>query len=307
MAPSQSGAMGEFVVARNPDRESRLPYLLYLPLDDGLWLKAKDAWPRAARVYCHQADPPDLGALDVVERVPVASCVRRGPAIDLVLVRGVNRRSQFVFTSFRGRSMILWQTPKAAAAARPGARVPSARAERMESIVVDTRERYGYRFAAHGVAVARRALPAGDYAAQIGERVVAVVERKTLEDFTKSLNDGSLNFAMAELAVLPAAAVVVEGTYSALLRHEYSRAGFMADLVARLAVRYSTVPIVFVESRKFAEEWTFRFLRAARAHAQTPELIGPAEPRLAVVAPPPAPAPAKKKRGRPLKPRPAAE
>jgi hypothetical protein len=37
-----------FRVARNPDRESRLPYLIYLPIDGGVVLKARDAWPRPA-------------------------------------------------------------------------------------------------------------------------------------------------------------------------------------------------------------------------------------------------------------------
>ena len=34
-------------------------------------------------------------------------------------------------------------------------------------------------------------------------------------------------------------------------------------MLGRLAVRYSEVPVVFAGSRKFAEEWTFRFFGAA--------------------------------------------
>lgn len=276
--------MREFVVARNPDTASKLPYLLYLPLEErgGMWLKAKESWPRSSRVYCHASDTPDTTMLEVLERVPVAACIRRGPAIDLVLARGSNKRSQFVFTSFRGRPMILWQTAKAATTARPGLRIPYAPATDMTPIVVDTRERYGYRFANHGAVLERRALPAGDYGVALEQRVVAAVERKTLENFATSLTDGSLNFVMTELAVLPSAAVVVEGTYSALLRLPYSGPGFLADLVARLTVRYPSVPIVFAETRKLAEEWTYRFLRAARAHAHAPEmtLISAAPPQL---------------------------
>lgn len=43
--------------------------------------------------------------------------------------------------------------------------------------------------------------------------------------------------------------------------------GFVLELVARLQVRYPSVPIVFCGTRKLAEEWTFRFLGAARAEA----------------------------------------
>ena len=286
--------MREFIVARNPEPASTLPYLLFVPLDavGGMWLKAKEAWPRAARVYCHPAETPDVATLEVLERVPVASCTRRGPAIDLLLARGVNKRSQFIFTTFRRRPVIFWQTPKAALAARPGVRVPFGRAQAMESVIVDTRERYGYRFHVHDVPIERRALRAGDYALEVDNAIVAVVERKTIEDFAKGLTDGSLAFVMAELATLPNAAVVVEGTYSALLRHKFSRPGFLPDLVARLAVRFPSVPIVFAESRKFGEEWTFRFLHAARSQAQSPGLP------LVSAAPPLSPEPAKKRRRR---------
>ncbi len=39
-------------MARNPDPESRLPYLIWLPIEGGLVLKARDTWPRANRVFC---------------------------------------------------------------------------------------------------------------------------------------------------------------------------------------------------------------------------------------------------------------
>jgi len=269
--------VNDFVVARNPDRESTLPYLLHVPVDGGLWLKAKDAWPRAARVYCHPSEAPALDEVEVVERTAVRSCVRRGAAIDLVLARGTNRRSQFVFTSFRGRPMIWWQTPKAAASARPGVRVPFARSSSSTVIFVDTRERYPYKFAGHRAALERKPLAAGDYAVANEAGVVAAVERKTIEDYATCLTDGSLAFAMAELAALPAAAVVVEGTYSALLRHEYTAPGYLADVTLRLQVRYPGV----AESRKLAEDWTYRFLHAALAHHVKPELrlTTPAVPR----------------------------
>ncbi len=41
-----------FRVARNPDAGSRLPYLVWLPIEGGLVLKARETWPRTARVFC---------------------------------------------------------------------------------------------------------------------------------------------------------------------------------------------------------------------------------------------------------------
>jgi hypothetical protein len=59
--------------------------------------------------------------------------------------------------------------------------------------------------------------------------------------------------------------VVVEDRYSAIFKHQYVAGGTLADLLARVQVRYPSVPIVFCETRPLAEEWTFRFLGAALA------------------------------------------
>jgi hypothetical protein len=262
-------ADASFVVARNPEPDSSLPYLLRLPIEGGILLKARERWPATARVYCHplEAWPPDA---DVLECVAVRQCRRRGSAIDLVLDRPRENRSQIVFTQpdarrKGGRPMIFWQTARTARRARPGQRVPTHRASDLAQlrIEVDSRERYPYRFTGRSVECERRTLRVGDYAVRAGPELVAVVERKSLEDFTKSLVDGTLNYALADLATLPLAAVVVEGRYGALLDNEHVQPGWLLELVARLQVRYPSLPIVFADSRKLAEDWTHRFLAAA--------------------------------------------
>jgi hypothetical protein len=255
-------------VARNPEPGSRLPWLIRLPLAEGpLVLKAGARWPRTARVYCHRAEgwPEDA---EVVEEVPVRVCVRRGVAIDLVLDRPRENRSQLVFTSVRGREAIFWQSARTAATARPGVRVPRRRASRHAQLVilVDTRERYPYRFGGRQARTERRALGVGDYGVELDGRLIAAVERKTLADLSGSLVDGSLGFLLAELAALPRAAVVVEDRYSAVFKLEHVQPGFVAELLAAVQVRYPGVPIVFCETRPLAQEWTFRFLGAALAY-----------------------------------------
>ena len=265
-----------FVVARNPEPDSTLPYLLRLPIEGGILLKARERWPATARVYCHPMEVWPDGA-EVLERVAVRSCTRRGAAIDLILDRGRENRSQIVFTQpdarrQGGRPMIFWQTARTARRARPGQRVPSRRSAETGTlrVEVDSRERYPYRFAGRPVQCERRALPVGDYGVRAGDRLVAVVERKSLEDFSSSLVDGSLNYALAELAALPSAAVVVEERYGALLKVEHVQPGWLLELVARLQVLYPAVPIVFADSRKLAEEWTYRFLATALVHHRDP-------------------------------------
>jgi hypothetical protein len=43
----------------------------------------------------------------------------------------------------------------------------------------------------------------------------------------------------------------------------------MADGLAELQIRYPAIPIVFCETRKLAEEWTYRYLAAASTRAET--------------------------------------
>ncbi len=260
-----------FVIARNPDSESSLPYLVRLPIEGGIVFRARDTWPRTSRVFCMPVPGGWPDDPDVVEDVAVLVCRRRGIAIDLVVDRPRLNRSQFVFTTLpNGREAVFWQTRKVVGTARPGARIPGRRASgiREVEIVVDTREHYPYRFARQQASTARGALPAGDYGVRDpGGALVAVVERKALADLAAGLNDGTFVFELARLADVPRAAVVVEDRYSALVRHAHAPAGFLPDLLARVQVRYPEIPIVFAETRPLAEEWTFRYLGAALAES----------------------------------------
>jgi hypothetical protein len=78
-----------------------------------------------------------------------------------------------------------------------------------------------------------------------------------------SLSDGTLAFQLQRLAETDRAAVVVEGDYPDLFRTQPGCGSPLADMLGRLVVRYPEVPVVFAGSRKFAEEWTFRFFGAA--------------------------------------------
>ena len=114
-----------------------------------------------------------------------------------------------------------------------------------------------------------RARPCGDYAVLRDDKVVAAVERKSLPDLVSSLISGPLRFALGELAALPRAAVVVEDRYSQVFTLDRVRPAVVADGLAELQVRWPMIPIVFCETRALAEEWTYRYLGAAPAWAQT--------------------------------------
>ncbi|MBB1502106.1 Lsr2 family protein [Propioniciclava sp. MC1683] len=279
----------DFLIARNPEPGSTLPYLLRIPLPGRpVVLKAKDTWPRTAKVYCHRAEWPDDA--EVVERVPVRSCVQRGAAIDLVLDRGRENRSQFVMTNARGRQMIFWQSARTTKQARPGVRTPTARASGLASfeVLVDVHERYAWKFSGEQVTTVKRPLTAGDYAVERDGRVLAAVERKSLADLVATLTSGKLRYVLADLAALPRAAVVVEDRYSAIFALERVRPAVVADGIAEMAVRFPGVPIIFAETRALAQQWTYRFLGACLAELRDAEVgevrvaelaTGPALPR----------------------------
>ena len=289
----------ELLIAANPDPDSRLAYLMRLPLGDGMVFRTSGTWPRTKALYCYPVAVDEWPAdPDIVERVRLRSCVRRGAAIDLILDRGRENRSQLVFTTARGRDAVFWQSPRTRKQARPNVRTPTARAAGIGDleIVADSHEQYPYRFAGQQASVVKRALPCGDYGLVHDGRFVASLERKSLADLVTSLTGGKLRYALAELAALPRAAVVVEERYSAIFKLDWIRPAMVADGLAELQVRWPNVPIVFCETRQLAEEWTYRFLAAARAWAETeaavPGRIAPLGEETGLGAAPAAPEPA---------------
>ncbi len=129
---------------------------------------------------------------------------------------------------------------------------------------IDSRERYPYRFADRPVTTQRSALAIGDYAVLGGEQSRGGDRAQDVEDLVSRSIDGTLGFQLAELAALPAAAVVVEERYAALAAAPRVTPGWPCEL-APSSRSVTRVPIVFADSRKLAEDWTHRFLAAAAA------------------------------------------
>ncbi len=259
--------MDDFIIARNPEEDSSLPFLIRLPLGpNGIVLKVRDTWPRTAKVYCHPAvEWPAVP--EVIERVAVRSCTRRGAAIDLILDRGRENRSQIVFTKARGRDMIFWQSARTSRQARPNVSLPTQRASgHVLDILVDSHEQHPWRFSNQQAVTRRQALTAGDYGIEVEGRLIASVERKSLADLVGTMTGGKLRYLLAALADVPRSALVVEDRYSAIFKLDRVRPAVIAEGIAEAQVRFPEVPIVFCETRPLAQEWTYRFLGAALQH-----------------------------------------
>lgn len=203
-----------------------------MPLGDGIVLGTSGTWPRTKALYCYPVPTSDWPAdAEIVEKVPLVSCVRRGAAIEVIAARARENRSQIVFTTARGRDAVFWQSPRTRKQARPQVRTPTAGAAGIEEleIVVDVYERYAYRFAAKPVRVVKQALRCGDYGVVHEGAPVAAVERKSLSDLVSSLIGGKLRYAVGQLAALDRAAVVVEDRYSQVFKLGYARPSVVAD------------------------------------------------------------------------------
>lgn len=262
----------ELLIATNPDPDSRLPYLLWLPLGAGILFRTSGTWPRTKALYCHPVPTEQWPEHpDIVERVALRSCARRGASIDLILDRARENRSQIVFTTARGREAVFWQSPRTRKQARPQVHTPSARAAGTVEleIVVDSHEQYAYHFTGQQVRTLTRALPCGDYGIITSGKLIASIERKSMNDLVASLTSGKLRYALAELAALPRAAVVVEDRYSQIFKLDRIRPALVADGLAEAQIRWPNIPIMFCETRRLAEEYTYRFLAAAHTWAAT--------------------------------------
>lgn len=229
----------DLLIALNPEEDSSLPYLIRIPLGAaGVVLKTRDTWPRTSKLYCHRAASWPADA-EIILRLPVRRCTRRGAAIDLILDRARENRSQFVITRARGREMIFWQSPKTSKQARPGVHIPTARAHgQVLEILIDSGEKYPYRFSGQQATTVRERLACGDYAVQLAGTVVAVVERKTSNDLISSMISGRMKFLMAELAELPRAAVVVEEGYGKIFKAAYVAGSVAAEQLAEIQAQF---------------------------------------------------------------------
>lgn len=280
---------GAFVIARNPEPKSRLPYLLHVPVQEGppVVLATSGVWPSGKDLFCYRLDAWPAGA-EVVESVPVERCWRAGAAVHLVLRRRRGRRCLFVWTQSRGRTLIFWRSRTSMRGARPAIRVPQARGlERALDVAVDVRERTPWRFTRHGVRTERRELPVGDYAALEGDHCVAAVERKTVADLAGSATGGELALTLAELGRIPHGALVVEGRLSDLVKEGQRggvRPGWLLNLVAALQATHPQVAWMFAETRALAEDYAYRWL-AACVHAENAAADAPAADAPAAAAP----------------------
>lgn len=219
--------------------------------------------------------------LELVERVPVLSHVQLGRKLAIVLDRPLRKRCEFLFIakSYRDKpgtyEQVFFRTEAGIRSHRSRSRLEVRPNEEELHVVIDSGEKYAWRFP--GATVTTRKLPAGDYALMDGERIAAVVERKSFDNLLGDLGAvQALHHALAHLGRYARSALVVEAQYADFLDDKRLAgrwpAGFTSRALAEIAVVHPRLPIVFAGNRKLANQWTHRFFLACAAHRDTPQL-----------------------------------
>jgi hypothetical protein len=279
------GVSATWIVERTLSR--RFPFRVSIEQDGRLILavRAQARWPGPGQqIFCLQERDLDLTEpLDPVERVPVAHLGKVGRKLTVALDRPNRKRCEFLTVLKERRDgsgtyeQVFFRTETGIRAHRSRTRVELARPAPALRVAIDSNERYPWRFG--GAAAERRKLAVGDYALLDGERVVAVVERKTFDNLLGDIGAlQALHQQLADLASHEAAALVIEAQYADFLddRRLAGRwpASHVARVLAEIGTLHPTLPVIFAGNRKLANIWTQRFFEAvaARQAAPTPQL-----------------------------------
>jgi hypothetical protein len=269
-------AKGIWILERT--QNGRFPYRLQIIRGDKPWLvlRTQDRWPAAGRhIFCLREDePPEPGEmLEELERVDIVAFNERGRRISIVLDRKRYKRCDFLFLQkpYKERpgesyEQIFWLTQRSIQQHRPAFKLVSRQGSSELAVRIHSNEKYPWRFP--GVVTERGVIAAGDYALMDmdGDRMLAVVERKTLDNLLADFGTMPvLHQRLAELAAQDNHALVIEASYADFLNpkrvHHYTP-GFCARAIAELYALHPALRIVFCANRKAANEWTLHFFRA---------------------------------------------
>jgi len=206
--------------------------------------------------------------LEELERVDIIAFNERGRRISVVLARKRYKRCDFLFLkkSYKGRpgesyEQIFWLTQRSIEQHRPAFRLVSRHGKTELVVRIHSNEKYPWRF--HSAVTERGAISGGDYALVDGDKMLAVVERKTLDNLLADFGTMPvLHQRLAELAAQDNHALVIEAPYADFLNpkkvHHYNP-GFCAKAIAELYALHPHLRIVFCANRKIANEWTRHF------------------------------------------------
>lgn len=269
---------GLWTVSRieGPDGKARrFPYLVRIESRSGqlFEFRTSDAWPPPAGSLFAL---PSSGLVEGEQEERLESCelvdvkVVNGPkasTIEVVLDRGMRRRCNFLVYEKRGVTQAFFRTPEAMHAHKSRSYIQPGSLRVIGEVVIDTREKYGWKLPANQVV--RAPLRAGDYALRMEERLVAVVERKSIKNMLAELNTlATYHTHLSELERYPRAALVIEATYGDFLNPDKTKpmsAERCRKGLADIAALHPNLQIVYAGNRKHGQIWVSSYFEAASA------------------------------------------
>ncbi len=244
-------------------------------------VRAQARWPGPGQqIFClRESEDDGTEQRKTVEQVPVAHLGRVGRKLTVVLDRANRKRCEFLIVQKERRDgsgtyeQVFFRTETGIRAHRSRTRVELTNLGEPLHIVIDSTERYPWRFPS--ATVERRKLAVGDYALYDGERMVAVVERKSFDNLLTDIGAvQALHQQLADLASHESAAMAVEAQYADFLNEDRLAGRWPATHVARvlaeIAALHPSLPVVYAGNRKLANLWTQRFFEAVAARQAGP-------------------------------------
>ena len=259
--------------------DNKFPYLLTIRQDGRslLRLRVQERWPgQKGHVFCvREEDDAGRWTTEEVERVPVVSLRRYGKRLAIVLDRPKNKRCDFLFLTKQYKTregeyeQIFWRTERGLKERKPRVKLSTYTKSEL-TVAIDSAERYPWLFS--DSTVKKEQLPVGDYALKEGNRIVAVVERKTLDNLLAEFGRMSIfHQQLSELEAYRHSALVIEANYSDFLnpdKMKFYPPAFTAKAIAELHAFHPNLSIVFAGNRKLAQEWTLQFFTSTMAHQE---------------------------------------
>lgn len=256
--------------------EEKFPYKIYLEEkpNEFLILKVQARWPGPGKkIFCisegylHQEKIEDT---EPVEECNIILFKRFGKKLNLILDRKTKRRCWFIFLkkAYKTRpgdyyEQIFWITQSAMKMRGAGAYIPQGGKKEQMEIIIDQRERYPYKFA--NALTKRENLPVGDYALIKDKKIIAVAEKKTMDNFLHEIRGYDIfKSSLEELRQYKYKAVIFDSPYSDFInpkKNLFYRPSYTADILADLYVNFPEIQFMFFENRKLANEWLYRWFK----------------------------------------------
>ena len=257
-----------------PNPEERFPYKLYIEEYPShfLCLEVQERWPGPNKqIYCLRKGhfyEKELPLTEPIEVCNILSKRQYGKKMEIILDRKIKKRCWFLFLEKEYKTrpgefyeQIFWITQSAAKIRRRGAYIPRGGKEMVFEVIMDKRERYPYRF--EKAIIKKENLPVGDYGLSKDGKVIAVVERKTMDNFIHEISSYDVfKISLQEMRQFKYRAVVFESPYADFInpkKNNFYKPTYIAEILADLFVSFPDIQFVFCDNRKIANEWIYRW------------------------------------------------